>query len=230
MDIMKAMEVLGIVGELDPSKVKEAFNKSALIHHPDKGGCVQDFLAIKEAAELLTKPFLGEETACGTLISTLGKGLPLSQSAVQCDSCEGRGYHTWASILWDDCPTCEGKVYTSTEHKPCHLCKGSGIVNKNWCQKCQGSGFERHLLPYIKRCLDCSLNNRHGLLQKALDQLGELDYKEARRLILQEERVGQIPTSGNVHYICENCKGIGEIEMFNPALPKRLAFFHKSSL
>jgi len=230
MNILRAMEIMGITENPDPEQVKKNFSNLALIHHPDRGGRLEDFLAINEALTLLSKPFINEKTVCGTPISSLGKGLPLSQSAVQCDSCEGHGYRTWASILWDNCPTCEGKIYTSTECKPCPLCKGSGVLNQNWCQKCQGAGTITNLLPYVKRCSDCSLNNRHGILQKALDALEELDYKEARRMILREEKVGQIPTGGNCHYICEACKGVGEIEIFNPALPRRLAFFHKSSL
>ena len=44
-----ALQVLGIEFGATPEEVKSAYRAKALIHHPDKGGDVKDFNAVKTA-------------------------------------------------------------------------------------------------------------------------------------------------------------------------------------
>lgn len=46
-------KVLGVNKNSRPEEIKNAFRKLSLIHHPDRGGSVEDFLKIKKAYEVL---------------------------------------------------------------------------------------------------------------------------------------------------------------------------------
>jgi hypothetical protein len=50
-----ALQVLGLTFGATQEEVKAAFRKKALIFHPDKGGDVKDFIAVKTAYDWLVK-------------------------------------------------------------------------------------------------------------------------------------------------------------------------------
>ena len=144
--------------------------------------------------------------------------------ATACPSCEGRGYHTWSSIIWDNCEKCSGKGYITVERKPCPICVGGTAPGSAHCPKCKGKGEVIHLLPYKRECPNCSLRKGSGLT-KALGELDQVDYHTAKNAVLRGLR-GKLPKSALVHHKCDMCRGVGEVKLFNPVLKR--ALFHKS--
>ncbi len=48
-------EVLGLTSDATADEVKRAFRQKALLHHPDRGGAADDFMATKRAYDSLRK-------------------------------------------------------------------------------------------------------------------------------------------------------------------------------
>jgi hypothetical protein len=48
-------KVLGLTSAATPDEVKRAFRKKALVHHPDRGGSADDFMASKRAYDSIVK-------------------------------------------------------------------------------------------------------------------------------------------------------------------------------
>ena len=51
-----AARLLGVVPNASARQVQSAFRKKALETHPDRGGCANQFLAVRDAADLLLRP------------------------------------------------------------------------------------------------------------------------------------------------------------------------------
>ena len=49
-------EVLGLTKDASMDEVKKAYKRLALLHHPDKGGNVEEFRKITDAYEKITNP------------------------------------------------------------------------------------------------------------------------------------------------------------------------------
>ena len=51
-----AARLLGVAPNASARQVQSAFRKKALETHPDRGGCANQFLAVRDAADLLLRP------------------------------------------------------------------------------------------------------------------------------------------------------------------------------
>jgi hypothetical protein len=49
-----ALAILGLAQDVGWSEIRQAYQKKITISHPDKGGCVEDFIEIRKAYEILT--------------------------------------------------------------------------------------------------------------------------------------------------------------------------------
>ena len=56
MNKRKALEILGLTDKSTEEDIKKAYRKSAMKHHPDRGGDETKFKEMKEAYEFLTNP------------------------------------------------------------------------------------------------------------------------------------------------------------------------------
>jgi DnaJ-class molecular chaperone len=226
MDILKAMKILAVKDISNQESLKEAWKQAALVHHPDRGGNKEDFIAAQDAYKFLSRGEYLQKTVCGESLTNLGNGFPLTYNATTCPSCDGNGYNTWASVLWSTCPTCKGKETISIETRKCPTCNGTKTFNEKPCFNCKGKGVSIFILPFQRKCPDCDSRNPNGLLRRALNSLQTIDYNIAKKFIING-LTGKIPRAGNAHYKCGICKGVGEVLLFNPVLKRSL--FHKSS-
>ena len=51
-----AARLLGVASDASARHIQAAFRKKALETHPDRGGCANQFLAVRDAADLLLRP------------------------------------------------------------------------------------------------------------------------------------------------------------------------------
>jgi hypothetical protein len=49
----EALTTLGLTQDVDRFQIRQAYKKKVAISHPDKGGCAEDFIKIREAYEVL---------------------------------------------------------------------------------------------------------------------------------------------------------------------------------
>lgn len=188
---------------------KQAYRSACKKFHPDLGGNEEDFKYMQESYMLLNnsahlfKIFLDVEhtadvtTTDGTPLRTLGLGLGPTKNGMPCSHCNGDGYTSTKGLSWKVCPHCDEfglmpKIFM------CKSCKGTGKFTQKRgtvvaCRTCNGTGKFKH--PRIKVvCLHCrGTKTIYGTNEN------EVFYHK-----------------------CVSCNGTGEIEMWNPVLPKGL--------
>ena len=229
MDISTAAEILGI--EL-PTKIqiaKKAFRNLAMFFHPDKGGDPDKFRDIKQAYQTIedhpetlsvdSEVEILQRTVNGVELSTLGKGYNLQTSAKQCDNCEGVGFHILHEPRAVDCPSCNA---TGWKHVACSRCGGSGKGNAKMpiCPQCKGSGsFVPHDMAVKKGMKPKSFgfNDLYGLF-------GTGRHWPDNHYCNNCGGTGNVLDQTGKKYAvtCSECKGIGEVKMWNPVLPRGL--------
>ena len=200
---------------VDHTTLKSAYRKLAHEHHPDKGGDPAVFAKLKDAYDVLA-PLAGKEkvkagdeaTLQGDLLRDLGRGYPITESAKPCEPCEGKGFTSFKRINYDfhhePCETCRINTGVSTgwiqnEKNPCFKCKSTGrfVVNgvdRGVCNGCKGNGFHwRSIRP--RPCYAC--------------------FGSGYRTVDTKKDTNKID-----HSTCTTCKGVGEVKLFNPVLPR----------
>jgi DnaJ-class molecular chaperone len=210
-------------------ELKASFRRKSLVLHPDMGGSEKDFIELNDAFGILSslaKNGIGAnlETVDGIKLSELGKGYPLSVSAISCENCEGKGWKSFTSDLVKvKCLHCDG---TGAFYLPCKKCNGTGRYKHpktgndvGQCNLCLGSG---KFYPRRKERRPCSI---HFL---------EWDYRQPLYVTLPSgERIpvnsckecggdgfGVVPGRNFLYTICPICKGVGETKIYNPVLPR----------
>lgn len=167
------------------------------------------------------------KTVQGDFLSDLGKGLPLTVSAIECDICKGKGYTGYRRTKHIEdvevtCPDCDGSGVFSY---PCRTCKGKGkLPNPKTgkmiieCPSCEGSG---RFYPEAKG--------------------GEFIYSIAFKIIKGKQRkvhkcrrcagwgevlgVRKYEDGPLMYSTCGSCNGMGEIRIYNPVIPRGLLGF-----
>lgn len=202
-----ALVVLGLGNPFTHVQLKSAYRRLAHDHHPDKGGDAALFARLKVAYDTLnplagrTKATEVETTVCGKPLRDLGRGYPLTESAKSCGNCDGKGYRSVqleeSSI---ECRNCTGPFgwaigVVPARPQPCRRCNATGKFTvgdrvAGVCYGCQGTG-KRMPKRHFMECPTC-----RG------DRFIKLKSKELQ------------------HMFCYECKGIGEVKMFNPVLPR----------
>lgn len=208
MEITKAAETLGISLPATKQDIKSAYRTLAHFCHPDKGGKSEKFMEIEEAYRVLqASPEAHKDlkervthTVDGKALSDLGNGFPLYVSAKTCETCSGNGYIILHEKKVVNCQSCKG---TGLKRLDCKYCNGTGkIKEKHRCVRCKGTGdfFPRNNsqgLPFFMFFGDaCPVCCGTGL--------------------------GHKETEETLAMVCDECKGIGEIKLFNAVLPRGL--------
>jgi DnaJ-class molecular chaperone len=216
MQVSEAASILGIELPISYHKAKSAFRTLSMFTHPDRGGDPEKFIEVKKAFEFLcdSNAFSGEnnsikETVNGIPLSEFGKGYPLSVSAKTCGNCEGKGYRILKEKDWRNCPDCLG---TGRLSYPCNRCNATGVYKRGdrevgKCFKCDGKG---RFFPKPKR-------RPHVFYSWMTGNFFHEPCKKCRGSGISLEEVEK-----TYAIKCDDCKGIGEIEMFNPVLPRGL--------
>lgn len=146
MDTTRAQKILGVTLPIAALPLKAAFRRKALTAHPDQGGYHEAFLELTEAYNTIKNSEFcfdvgNREARCedGTPLRDLGKGFPITEAAVPCNSCQGRGYHMHGK---KDCEHCDGQGTFDKRYKPCPACMGISSVTffGIYCRKCRGRG------------------------------------------------------------------------------------------
>lgn len=136
-------EVLGLTKDASMDEVKKAYKKLALLHHPDKGGNVEEFRKITEAYDKIVNPVgsppsflinqqqvhltLAEVIMGGTKTIGINRLTPCEKCKSTCSHCEGKGR------------VCQ-QIMMFTMQQTCHVCLGSGSLYSG-CSSCDFKNF-----------------------------------------------------------------------------------------
>ena len=146
-------------------------------------------------------PKMPRETVDGTSLSELGLGLGPTTNGRECTRCEARGYTIVEEHGRSRCPKCTGEGRQPREFV-CFPCHGTGKFMQRRsgrivdCRVCQGTGVFKHHF-FTEWCTACGGTGKTS-----------------------NDRVTHIYALK-----CDDCKGTGEIEVWNPVLPKGRLFF-----
>lgn len=207
-----AKDLFGLELPLTEDILKTAFRRAAKKCHSDTGGKDEDFIQLKNAYDFLTSDkaiaagvfsngFAAKvtETTEGIPLSELGLGLGPTTNGRDCEKCDHKGYVQRFGFAWQICKHCDDSG-TVPQQEWCMACESSGKFKQRSgrivdCYKCKGTGIFTH--PYRRMfCPRCR---------------GTKKVQETDKQKTYYER-------------CSKCNGTGEIEIFNPVIPKgRLA-------
>lgn len=225
MDEKEARSIFGLESNFSLSGLKKLFRDRAKLAHPDVGGTEKEFQDLSAAFETLSKFATREDgveeastTVDGLSLSELGKGYPLSVSAVTCEGCEGRGYKGYTTVM-------------ETRPEPCPACRGTALFSYP-CKRCQGTGKYKH--PNTGKVLgDCNGCKGTGRFVPKADprkynvfMLGLRRHPDGVSYAHEcKECWGsgtvEVPVGSRVAYVkCGQCQGIGEIRVWNPVLSR----------
>lgn len=199
----------GLTQPITVDDLKSAYRAKSKQLHPDLNpNGAEMFKEMQKAYEHLTHPNIisticvdkdGKlvgvlKTTGGTPLSELGLGFGISKNGCDCNVCNHKGYVSHTSSAIERCTHC---LFGSTSDRKCRPCKGTGEFTQkhsNRVVSCRDcKGKGFFQTPYYHKCEWCN-----GLFYTV--------YK----------------TPTILYDICTLCKGVGEIEIFNPVIPKGL--------
>jgi len=137
-----------------------------------------------------------KKTVDGIPLVELGQGLGPTTNGKNCPTCEHRGYTIEYGRSWSVCEECDELGRVSREF-PCRACRGTGKFTQRRtrrvvdCRACNGTGVFRHPL-LMMRCPKC----------------------------LGTKTVWGKDENGPIYRVCWECRGKGEILIWNPVFPK----------
>lgn len=208
MTFNEALQKLGLIKtpKVTLQDVKKTYRVRAFKNHPDRGGDPDEFCVLQEAYELLLEhadQLTREEDVAGISytddgypIDALGRGLGFKDvmGSKVCENCDGRGYTTVQTLE---------QIFEPSS--TCRKCKGMGILMER-CPKCRGYG---KIMGKI--CPHCDGKKRiYAGICPACQGRGWFmgyGYQEVERLKVRR---------------CNRCAGTGEIELFNPVIPRNV--------
>lgn len=229
----QARELLDLPGEFSFADLKRSFRKQCFFAHPDQGGSSELFGRLQDAFYALKfKAFVPEEmahkTIQGDFLSDLGKGLPLTVSAKDCDICKGKGYTSYHKVTYgyddDDyavtCSSCSGRGVFSY---PCRACKGEGkLPNPKTgkliieCPSCEGSG---RFYPEVKKG-EFIYNVAFKTIKGKRRKIYKCKTCKGWGEVLGKKK--EIKDEKFTYSTCDYCGGVGEIRIYNPVIPRGL--------
>lgn len=195
--------LLGVVLPVTAEELKQAYRIACKKLHTDTSGseATKDrFIQMKQLYDQLTSLKLDWifkdaattelRTSMGTPLSELGLGLGPNKNGRDCEHCQHKGYTEQMIEGYQPCPWCFGG-WTRTQ--PCRRCDGKGRYMRNGVDKgeCFGcKGSGTYRSPSLIRCQVCRGTG------------------------------GKYVPAGTAYHVCYYCQGTGEIEIFNPVIPK----------
>ena len=151
-------EVLGLAKGASMDEVKKAYKRLALLHHPDKGGNVEEFRKITDAYEKITNPdptpvpnqqhvqvvnlSLAEVVLGALKIIKINRKSPCNSCKSPCNHCGGSGVIVQQIMMF-------------TMQNACPACNGNGSMS-NGCTNCN---FKK----YTETCELLNLNISPGI-------------------------------------------------------------------
>jgi len=233
MNLDEATELLGLAGEFSYTDLKRRFRELSLTMHPDVGGDQAQFIRLMDAFKVLEGHASADEngsqalsTVDGTPLSELGKGYPLTVSAKSCGSCEGRGWQSFSNHTVEvKCPECDGDGKFWVD---CKKCSGSGRYmhprtgkDIGECYACAGTG--RFYPPYKQQRRPYPYSFFWGNDAKYINLRNGTRIRVNRcRECSGEGTVRVKDDSQKLYRKCDACRGIGEVKMWNPVIPRGL--------
>lgn len=198
--------------------VKAAFRRAARELHTDVSGrdSAIEFSEMVEAYQAVMN------TAFGDCLSSNGTGAAWVKSTTT-DSTPLRelGLGLGPTINGKDCPKCNHDGYTTefgTEFTECNTCDAYGEIPASYtCRSCKGTGkFQQR---NTRRIVDCRVCKGTGTFKHPSQMVYCPRCRGSKRVYGK---------SDTTYYVrCYECKGTGEIEVFNVVLPKGALTFGK---
>ena len=237
----RARELLGVGDKFTARELKAAFRRSSFLCHPDTGGSEEQFHKLQMAYEALqvscvldsTVPAPSDTLVDGTPLSELGGGFPLTESACQCEKCEGLGYKRYEDhkdMVEEDCPECGG---TGSRRYPCKRCGGDGKYKHpktgkaiGECRGCNSTGW---FYPWNKdqspprgvTFAEMFFNSFTGFGRDWKQYIPGTDKFGIPCKKCKGHKKVEVPRKSNHIFVrCTTCDGIGEVKMWNPVLPR----------
>lgn len=238
MDDRTARDLLGLGERFSYRDLKSSFRRLAFICHPDTQGTDLEFARLNDAFELLKTVATSDKdvescsTEDGAPLSDLGKGFPLTISARTCGTCDGNGYKKMFGERLAACAGCNG---TGAQSIACNGCRGTGQEknpktgkNVGECRVCLGSG---RFYPAAKRSgmRDPRLFFGGFVAEvRVVLKNGRVVYADACRRCDGRGQAWVNDQNKPFYVRCGECKGVGEIQIYNPVLPRGLFASAKS--
>jgi DnaJ-class molecular chaperone len=219
---------------LSRAVILRRYRELVMINHPDMGGDADMFNRITEAYAILKRAGYKdnadniEKTIDGYKLCDLGNGYPITESAITCETCDGHGYRQYS-----------GMVEHTGHYEACKVCGGDGLKFYP-CKKCEGTGKYRHPKSgkVVGECYQCNGTGKFypfGKIKKSgfgyfFDtMMNDAPYVPGTRKIgvncpdcNGRGRVEVVADGRPFFRRCDECKGVGEIRIFNPVLPRGL--------
>ena len=206
-----AREHFGLALPVQLVVLKRAYRDASRKLHPDMGGDEEAFKTMHSVYEFLAnlQGYTGiftrdadneivapTTTVEGIPLSELGLGLGPTTNGRDCETCNHNGYTTHHGYHYVVCQECD-EMGMMPRKFPCRACRGSGKFTQRRservvdCRKCNGTGQYKHPF-WIVPCPHC-----YG------------------------SKTMHVENPEGVYYTrCLECRGTGEIMIFNPVLPK----------
>jgi RecJ-like exonuclease len=235
----------------DNAELKSVFRKLSMQRHPDYGGSETAFIELTSAYEFLFEKIkelgistsISDRTIEGDLITSLGKGFPITEIDVgPCDVCSGKGYriyHDKGQVLGiGECPICNGVGLFSYA---CRYCNGTGKYRKSEhhteieCKVCNGSG---RFYPVNKFC---DINFKENVTMQDIEAyimsrdktqwMSFTDLLSHNKLRTKKwYRMRIIPEKNKIGVACKNCQGSGQVEIRSDDKPHYSTCYHCKGL
>lgn len=198
---------LGLSAPVTIKELKSGYRKKAMEYHPDLNpNGTELFKEFQQVYEWLTSPGIMETIAVAgevELVSRTIDGIPLSEL--------GLGFDNTKNGI--DCPDCSHTGYKRVVEEKIHLCRecfGAGYAYANTCTACTGTGkFTQKNSKKVVDFLRCK-------------GAGTIHYRTLTRCTACVRGYVTNRTEKVTFHTCYRCRGVGELEIFNPVIRKGL--------
>ncbi len=191
---------------IEAAELKAAYRQQVKALHPDKNdndttAAFQEmqsaYKQLSDSSVALIEAVNNAITDKGIALVDLGLGLSPTVNGVTCLDCQGKGYSTVPGSRFVECTDCNIDSL------------GLGLGGTR-CPQCRGSRGFTALDGSHVICWTC---DDQGILPGSIDWWG-LSCSSCngtkRKLV----------PHGQIHRQCDKCRGIGEIRIYNPVIPK----------
>jgi len=189
--------------------LKKSFRLKSKECHPDQGGTHEDFIKLKDAYDAIMS-FNGDERIF--ILNGDNEKVGVTIDGVLLTSL-GQGFDS-PLINSTDCTNCKGQGYITNITPGCFECNDTGkiIMSRSPCHKCKGTGQHADRKGELFPCWRCNGTGMYNKLMECFSCFGKYSYKRKTH-----------------HTVCYHCEGRGQIQIFNPVLPKGRIFSEKKT-